>query len=544
MIGFAGTMGRIAPASRAVNRWNLPGLADKTWTFFRYTNKSMNILFITADQWRGDCISAVGHPCVKTPNFDRLINDAVLFGNHYSVTAPCAPARASLLTGMYQQNHRVVCNGTPLDERHTNLARELRAAGYRPLLFGYTDTSPDPRYHSESKVIEHGYENMMPGFEEGLLLTDGNPTPWLRHLRDNGYSVNSALEAHLGAGDGRGDSVAAPLYRDEHSQTAFLTDRVIRHIDSADADWCIHLSWLRPHPPFVATAPWNTMYPAERVPAPARAPAPRQYEQLHPWLKAALSQTCNWFGPWIQQDRGSALHDQEMRKIQAAYYGLVSKVDHYLGKLLDHLENTGQYDNTLIVLTADHGELLGDRWLFGKGGFFDSAYHIPLIVRDPSQPENVRGRTLSSFTESVDVMPTMLDALGLPIPRQCDGRSLMPHIRGEQTCDVRQEVHWEYDFRDVENAVPEKILGITMDECQISVIRDQRYKYVHFTRLPALFFDLQNDPAETNNLIDDPGHASDVMRLMQRMISWRMHNDERTLTHINVSREKIYRRNG
>ena len=504
----------------------------------------MNILFITADQWRGDCISAAGHPCVKTPNFDQLINDGILFSNHYSVTAPCAPSRASLLTGMYQQNHRVVCNGTPLDDRHTNLARELRAAGYRPLLFGYTDTSPDPRYHSESEVIKHGYENMMPGFEEGLLLTYGNPVPWLQHLRDNGYSVNTALEAHQGVKTDCDKGVATPLYRDEHSQTAFLTDQVINHIESADADWCIHLSYLRPHPPFVATAPWNTMYSPDHMPAPVRAPNPRQYEKLHPWIKAAFSRTCNWFGPWIQQDIGSDRYDKEMRQIQATYYGLVSKVDHYIGKLIDHLKNINQYNNTLIVLTTDHGELLGDRWLFGKGGFFDSAYHIPLIFRDPSQPESARGRIHSPFTESVDVMPTILDALELPIPRQCDGHSLMPHIRGEGTGDVREEVHWEYDFRDVENATPEKILGITMDECQMNVIRDQRYKYVHFTRLPALFFDLKNDPGEMNNLIDEPACASEVMRLMQRMISWRMRNDERTLTNINVSREKIYQRKG
>ena len=233
-----------------------------------------------------------------------------------------------------------------------------------------------------------------------------------------------------------------------------------------------------------------------------------------------------------------------MRQIQATYYGLVSKVDHYIGKLIDHLKNTNQYNNTLIVLTSDHGELLGDRWLFGKGGFFDSAYHIPLIFRDPSQPESARGRIHSPFTESVDVMPTILDALELPIPRQCDGHSLMPHIRGEGAGDVREEVHWEYDFRDVENAIPENILGITMDECQMNVIRDQRYKYVHFAGLPALFFDLKNDPGEMNNLIDDPAYASEVLRLMQRMISWRMRNDERTLTNINVSREKIFQRNG
>lgn len=502
----------------------------------------MNILFITADQWRGDCISSVGHPCIKTPNFDRLIEDSVLFSNHYSVTAPCAPARASLLTGMYQQNHRVVCNGTPLDERHTNLAHELRAAGYRPMLFGYTDTSPDPRYHSESEVIKHGFENMMPGFEEGLLLTDGRPVPWLQHLRDHGYAVTTALEAHLGIKDDCDNGIATPLYRDEHSQTAFLTDKVIDYIDSTDADWCIHLSYLRPHPPFVATEPWNTLYNPDHMPAPERAPNARQYSNLHPWIKAALSQDCDWFGPWIQQDIGSDRYDEEMRRIQAVYYGLVSKVDHYIGKVINHLKNTDQYNNTLIVLTTDHGELLGDRWLFGKGGFFDSAYHIPLIIRDPSQPENTRGRIYSTLTESVDVMPTILQALGRIIPRQCDGHSLMPYIRGETSDDVREEVHWEYDFRDVENAVPENILGITMDECQMSVIRDRRYKYVHFTSLPALFFDLENDPEERHNRIDDPACTHEVMRLMQRMISWRMYNDERTLTNIIISREKIYQR--
>ena len=108
-----------------------------------------NILLVTADQWRGDCVSALGHPDVKTPNIDALIADGMAFSNHYSVCAPCSPARASLLTGMYLQNHRVVRNGTPLDNRHTNIALELRKLGYTPLLFGYTDTTLDPRVYSE-----------------------------------------------------------------------------------------------------------------------------------------------------------------------------------------------------------------------------------------------------------------------------------------------------------------------------------------------------------------------------------------------------------
>ena len=104
-----------------------------------------NVLFITADQWRGDTLGAVGHPCIKTPNLDRLAADGVLFSKHYSQGSPCSPARASLLTGLYLFNHRVVYNGTPLDRRFTNVALEARKAGYDPVLIGYTSTAPDPR---------------------------------------------------------------------------------------------------------------------------------------------------------------------------------------------------------------------------------------------------------------------------------------------------------------------------------------------------------------------------------------------------------------
>ncbi len=105
----------------------------------------LNVLFITADQWRGDCLSALGHPMVRTPNLDALAADGVLFDRHYANAAPCGPSRASLHTGMYLQNHRSGTNGTPLDARHTNWALEAATLGYDPVLFGYTDTSRDPR---------------------------------------------------------------------------------------------------------------------------------------------------------------------------------------------------------------------------------------------------------------------------------------------------------------------------------------------------------------------------------------------------------------
>ena len=508
---------------------------------------NQNVLLITSDQWRGDCLSALGHPCIKTPNYDRLIEDGITFRNHYSVCAPCGPARASLLTGMYMQNHRSVRNGTPLDDRHTNIAREVRCAGYCPTLFGYSDTTLDPRIYSEADVLAHGYENLLPGFEKGLFLPAEKPRKWLKYLRSKGYDVSDIDTAYrqvdgYPGSDVRGRTYSPPCYSAEHSQTAFLTRRAIDYIGECENSWFVHLSYLEPHPPFIAPEPYNDMYDPESVPMPERADAPSEQSEKHPWLASALGPLGDWFDPWMREMLDSEHYDLEMRQIRATYYGLISMVDYYVGELIGFLKDTHKYENTLIVLTSDHGELLGDQWLFGKRGYIDSGYKIPLILRVPEQLKQTRGHVSDVFTESIDVMPTILDWLGVKIPRQCDGHSLLPFVFGDKLGDWRTEVHWEYDFRDVTDDRLERELGITMDECQLNVIRDSCYKYVHFTALPPLFFDLKNDPAEHRNLADDPHYAMTILDFSQKMLSWRMLNDERILTGIDVSRERIYSR--
>ena len=123
----------------------------------------MNVLFITADQWRGDFLSAISHPCLRTPNLDTLAADGVLFRRHYSQATPCAPGRASLYTGLYLHNHRVVGAFTPLDARHTNVALEVRKAGYHPALLGYTDTGADPRRQTTGNPALRSYSGVLPG---------------------------------------------------------------------------------------------------------------------------------------------------------------------------------------------------------------------------------------------------------------------------------------------------------------------------------------------------------------------------------------------
>ena len=135
----------------------------------------LNVLFVTADQWRGDCLGAAGHPVVRTPHLDRLAAGGVSFRRHFAQAAPCGPSRASLYTGMYLMNHRSVLNGTPLDARHTNVAHLARELGYEPALFGYTDSSADPRTVGPDDPRLRTYEGVLPGFDPVCDLPEGNP---------------------------------------------------------------------------------------------------------------------------------------------------------------------------------------------------------------------------------------------------------------------------------------------------------------------------------------------------------------------------------
>ena len=242
----------------------------------------LNVLFITADQWRGDCLSALGHPMVRTPNLDALAAEGVLFKRHFANAAPCGPSRASMHTGMYLQNHRSGTNGTPLDARHTNWAKEAAAIGYDPVLFGYTDTSNDPRGRDASDPLLTSYERPLPGIRPVCHLALGDPTPWTDFLKAHGFEVPADIGfawAHRAPGPDYEDGLAHPkplLYPTEFDDTAFLVDRVMDYIGAARAPFIAHLSLLRPHPPFVAPEPYNKMYDPAEVPEFRRRTSPRR----------------------------------------------------------------------------------------------------------------------------------------------------------------------------------------------------------------------------------------------------------------------------
>ncbi len=490
----------------------------------------LNVLFVTVDQWRGDCLSSAGHPVVRTPNLDRLAAGGVSFRRHFAQAAPCGPSRASLYTGMYLMNHRSVLNGTPLDARHTNVAWMARGLGYEPALFGYTDTSVDPRTVGPDDPRLRDYEGVLPGFDPVGYLPEGNPTAWIEWMRAAGEDVPEEWRAFVDL-PAEGTKWRTQ-YDAKHSQTVYLTDRALDFVDDRSAGakpWFAHVSYLRPHPPFLAPAPYDTMFDPAAVPAPVRAATRAEEGAQHPLLGVMIDH------PIV----ASPDDPQEQRELQAAYYGMLAEVDDQLGRLFDALDEMGIASSTLVVLTSDHGETLGDHWVMHKLGWFDQTFHVPLIVRDPrSRFDATRGQTVDSFTEHVDVLPTFADLLGTEVPLQCDGRPLTPWLDGATPADWRREVYSEFDFRDPDGRMFEQIFGLTLEECSLAVLRDDHGKYVHFSghpTLPPIFFDLDNDPAQVVNRAADPEYAPKVLDYAQRMLARRMTHADRTLTGMKLT---------
>ena len=461
-----------------------------------------NVLLVTLDQFRGDWTGAAGHQVVRTPNLDHLASQGVRFARHYSQAAPCGPGRASLYTGTYQMNHRVVGNGTPLDHRFDNVALAARRAGYRPALFGYTDSAVDPRIVDDDRDPRlETYEGILPGFDPVLPLV-GDQRPWRRWLDDLGHDVPHSTPALLESESQR----SADL-----SISAFLTDRAIEWIERRDDPWFAHLSYLRPHPPYTAAGRFAEMYdPADMEP-----PIPPA-EQRHPFHDR-LMRVPDLMAP-TDADAG--------RRLRAQYAGMISEVDHQLGRLWTFLRDAGQWDRTVVVITSDHGEQLGDHGYVQKAGFFEQSYHIPAIVRDPAATAG-HGTTIEMFTENVDVFPTLCDVMGIDVPAQCDGLPLTPFLRGEEPPWWRSAAHWEYDWRTsfIGSGDHQWPWDRRLERQHLAVRRDATAAYVQFGDGSWRCFDLAADPTWRAELHDPAA----VLPHAQAMLQWRSVHADRTL---------------
>ncbi|MEE9387990.1 MAG: sulfatase-like hydrolase/transferase [Paracoccaceae bacterium] len=500
-----------------------------------------NVLFIVCDQLRADCVTGALAEHVRLPNIQALRRDAVTFTNHFSVTSPCGPARASLLTGLYAMNHRSVRNGAPLADDFTNLALEMGNNGYQALLFGYTDTSRDPRGRAPDDPVLQNYEQTLPGFHECLeMRQDFGSEPWRTDLKRKGYTLPDPGNFYAPVSDNPSRAPRLddpPFYRADDSDTAFLTNEFLRLIpDHATDDWLALLAYIRPHPPLVAPAPYNHMYNPHDLPLPQRLDNIQQECAVHPIMHGAvekprIDQIVRGFEGQLDQSDNSVI-----QTLRALYLGLASEVDTHIGRVIEQLKMTGQYDDTIIVFTADHGETLGDHYLWGKENPYDVSFRVPLIIRDPAHPQ-MHGTNIDALTESVDVAPTILDLTGQAVPTSMDGVSLTPFLNATPPKAWRDHVFLELDFGEPDApTVWQKATGVGFRRANLTILRETRFKLVHFNGgLPPLLFDLVSDPHELDNLANDPAHAATLLRLTRKLLDHRMSHSDSRLSDIKIA---------
>ncbi|QKH38254.1 alkaline phosphatase family protein [Achromobacter pestifer] len=487
-----------------------------------------NILFIMCDQLRYDHLSCFGHPTLKTPNLDALAARGMIFDRAYVQSPVCGPSRMSYYTGRYVHAHGASWNFVPLKAGEMTIGDHLRPLGLRSVLVGKTHMRADmagmsrlgidPASVIGRRIAECGFDAYER--DDGIHPYSGHdPDPrYNDYLRAQGYGgdnpweswANSALDADGAVRSGwflKYSNLPARV-PDEHSETPYITRRAMDFISEAgEQPWCLHLSYIKPHWPYLAPAPYAGMYSAQDALPVVRSEAERA--EPHPVYAAMM------------QHRVSATFSEPgvREAVMPGYMGLIKQIDDQLGVLFRFMEARGLFDNTMIVFTSDHGDYLGDHWMGEKDLFHEPVIRSPLIVYDPDpRADAARGTRCAALVEAIDLAPTFLEACGgVPVPHIMDGRSLRPLLFGQTPPDWRDHVICEYDYAFQDSRIT---LGTPARQAWLRMVRDDRWKYVLAEGYRPMLYDLQEDPHEFVDLGASPAHEVVRKRMEDMLFRW------------------------
>ena len=499
-----------------------------------------NVLFIMCDQLRWDYLSCAGHPTLATPNIDALARKGVRFSRAYVQSPICGPSRMSFYTGRYMQSHGSNWNGIPLRVGELTMGDYLRPLGVQTVLVGKTHMTADKegmeRYGIDPnsiigvRVSECGFDPYER--DDGLhgRGPDGGYDPkrprYNIYLNEKGYPGENPWHDWANAAQGEDNKLASgwamrharkpARVKEEDSETPYMTRRGIDFIrEAGDAPWCLHLSYIKPHWPYIAPAPYNDMYSARDVIAPMRSESEKR--EPHPVYGAFMDHMVS-----RQFSR-----DEVREEVIPVYMGLIKQIDDQMGVLFRFLEDNGYFENTMIVFTSDHGDYLGDHWLGEKEFFHEPSVKIPLIIYDPSsQADATRGTVCDELVEAIDLAPTFVDVLGgdsVEQSHRLEGRSLVPLLHGTAK-SWRSMVISEYDYSTQPASVA---LGKDPRDARLFMIADKRWKYVHAVGFRPMLFDLGTDPGELNDLGADPVHEGERQRLAAALDAWGLRYSQR-----------------
>jgi len=459
-----------------------------------------NILIIFADQMRSDTMGCAGHPVVKTPNLDRLAGDGVMFTNAYSPDPVCVPARASLATGNYPHKCTgIKSNGGRIRDNQIKIADFFARNGYATYASGKLHYVPYAA-PGEPRLL-HGFQYAALA-ESGRILKHHDQTGSKRgledyhdYLKDVGWA---GYERAHGVGNNDIHPAPSPL-PEEHYVDSWVCTKAIEFLDvhetnHRDKPFFMFMSFPKPHAPYDPPRPFDAMYEPREIPLPFRAaedsmrsPAKQRERITHGW---------------------DLVSPQTIQVARACYYGQVTFQDKQVGRMLEYLEKTGRLKDTIVVYSADHGDLMGDFGFFAKGTFYKGSVNVPLLMRWPAKiRQNVKSDSLVGLQ---DVLPTLASLTELKLERSVDGIDLAPLLKGE-----RREVR-EFFVSYCRNT-PQ----------QMYMVADKRVKYV-YSQLNGVeeLYDLNDDPDELENIVHQAAHGKTVKVMRDRLIAWARENGD------------------
>lgn len=434
-------------------------------------NNKPNILLIFTDQQRFDTIEALGNPIIRTPALNSLVEMGISFTRAYTPCPVCVPARFSMMTGLMPHKTGCVDNQT-MPSGFTSFMQILSEVGYQTHGVGKMHFT----FKDEGDMALWGFESRDTSEE----ISGAKRDDFIISLKEAGYGY--VKDPH---------GVRSEMYYiPQPSQlparlhhTTWVVDKSIEFLEHRDKSrpFFLMTSFIKPHPPFESPTPWNKLYRAPEMPLPKR---PKDWENL-------ITYWNKYQNRYKYRDQG--IDDNLIRTIKAAYYATISFIDYNVGRLLRYMKERGLMENTLIIYTSDHGEMLGDYNCFGKRCFFDPAVRIPLIMYYPGCQG---GSLCDRLVSLIDILPTFLQYVGIEPPMHYEGKSLIDVAGG---CSDRDTVYGQFQ----------------QGEFGMYMAVTQRYKYIYSAPdNKEWLFDLKLDPEETRNKAYNPmyKHITEKMR--------------------------------
>jgi arylsulfatase len=450
-----------------------------------------NIVFLMSDSHRFDALGCAGNDIVQTPNLDRLARQGVRFSHTYCQGPLCQPSRASLITGQYLHQHGQTWNDINMNPEWPTLMKSLQQAGYFTAKVGKAHfagkgsafPSKDLR-EIEPWCRRFGLDWLLEEYDRGVHLGAGIITPFTEYLKSRNLLQTYIAETpHVGPQSDTRGMYTGKISKlpQEHTQTSFLADRTVEWLRSykQDKPFFLWVSFIDPHPPVVDDARWAARYQDASIPA---KPATMPDLPDNAWGR--------YLRTWLQFMRTENFTPEGAAEMARHYYGMISLIDQRIGDIVRAIQDRGWDKNTWIFYTSDHGEMLGEHKLVFKNVFYKGSVRVPNIVRPPG---GMPGRTVDQLVESIDITATMADIAGARMPA-AKGRSLAPLVKGS---GAGREVAYS------------ELAGHQNKGNFLVMAATPRYRYLYDkeNNLPCELYDLEKDPDELHNLVEEPGHV-------------------------------------